>query len=140
MLRNGKSVGPTGHADQQPIGRPQGLHIKLAAAVTDPGRIQRIGFQLRIMGGVGNVRSLLAQIFNDRHCQRRALDGIRTGAQLVDQHQGIFVRLSHNINNIHHVRGESGQVLGNALFISDISKNTFKNSNFRADICRHEHA
>ena len=132
MLRNGKGVGPTGHADQQPIGRPQGLHIKLAAAVTDPGRIQRIGFQLRIMGGGGNVRSLLAQIFNDRHCQRRALDGIRTGAQLVDQHQGVFVRLSHNINNIHHVRGESGQVLGNALFIADIHQDLAVQRQFAA--------
>ena len=132
MLRNGKGVGPTGHADQQPIGRPQGLHIELAAAVADPGRIQRIGFQLRIMGGGGNVRSLLAQIFNDRHCQRRALDGIRPGAQLVDQHQGVFVRFAHNINNIHHVRGESGQVLGNALFISDIHQDLTVQRQFAA--------
>ena len=84
------------------------------------------------MGGGGNVRSLLAQIFNDGHCQRRALDGIRTGAQLVDQHQGVFVRLSHNINNIHHMRGESGQVFGNSLFISDIHQDLAVQRQFAA--------
>ena len=62
------------------------------------------------------------------NCQSRALCGVCAGAQLIKEHQGIFIRFFNKMHHIGHVGGEGTEALLNALFIPDIRVNFLENA------------
>ena len=52
--------------------------------------------------------------------QSCALCGVCSGAQLIEEHQGILIRLLNKMHYIGHMGGEGTEALLNALLIPDI--------------------
>ena len=55
---DGEGVGLAGDAHQQTVGGPQRLHVEFAAGVLHSRRGHGEGFQLRVVGGGGDQRTL----------------------------------------------------------------------------------
>ena len=108
-LGNGKGIGFTRYADQQPVSGTQGGHIKFAAAILHPRSLDGIGFQLRIVGRAGQTNIAVAQLLDDGLCQGSALHRVGTSAQLVQKNQAAVVRNLKNLDDIHHVGRKGGQ-------------------------------
>ena len=115
---DGEGVGLAGDANQQSVGGAQGLHVELTAGVFHPRRGHGEGFQLGIVGGGGDQRPLTAGAFDDGNGQGRALDGVRTGSQLVKQQQALVVHLPQDLHDVGHMGGEGGQALFDALLVA----------------------
>ena len=119
-LGDGKGVGLAGDADEKLVGGPQGLYVKLAGGVLDPRRGHGKGLQLRVVGGGGHLGPPLADVLYDGDGQSGTLDGVRTGPQLVKEDQAALVRLLQNLHDVHHVGGEGGEALLDALLVPDV--------------------
>ena len=76
-------------------------------------------------------RALPAAVLDDRHRKRRALGRVGARAELVKEHKGPVVELLEHADDVDHVRGEGGERLGNALFVTDIGENTGEEGNSR---------
>ncbi len=87
-LADRESVALAGYADEQLIGRAQGGHVKFTAAVFHALRFQREFLELGIVSGGGDLCAALTELFEDGDRQRRALNRVGTGAQLVDHREG----------------------------------------------------
>ena len=90
---DGKGIGLAGDADQQPVSGAEGLHIELAGGVLHSRRGHGKGFQLCVVGGGSRFCPKRSDVLNNGDGQRRALHGVSTGSQLVEQDQTIPVRL-----------------------------------------------
>ena len=86
-LADQKCVGFTGHAHTQLIGGAQRFHIKFAAGIYHAGRFKCKHFELCIMRGSQDQRTLTAQRFDHCHSQRRTLGRVGSGAKFIQQHQ-----------------------------------------------------
>ena len=117
---NGEGVAFSRHTDQQPVGGPQGLHVKFAGGVFHPGSGQGVHLQLAVVGGGHGADSLFLQIVQDGDGQGRAFGGVRSGAQLVEQHQAVTVSFFNEGHHIGHVGGEGTQRLLDALLVADV--------------------
>ena len=133
---NLKGVGLARHPDGQPVGGPEGVHVKLHRGVLHPGLAERIGLELAVMGGGQGGYPHLAQPLQNGHGQRRAFGGIGARAQLVKERQGPRGHVFQNIDDIGHMRGKGGQRLLNALFIANVRVYLVKHRNLRTVIGR----
>ena len=121
MEEMGKGVALSRHADKQPVGGPQGFHVKFAAGVFHPRGGEGKYLQLAVVGGGDGGGSLSCEgAGEDGHGQGGSLGGIRAGPQLVKEHQGTAVRLLPEGHNVGHMGGEGTEALLNALLIPDI--------------------
>ena len=84
------------------------------------------------MRGSGAHRPRLSDILYDRHGKSRALNGVCSRAKLVKEDERAFVFLLHYRNYIHHMRGEGGKRLLNALLVAKVYKYLFLNTERRA--------
>ena len=123
---NGESIGLAGNADEQPVGRPQGLHVKLAGGVDNPLGAHSVELQLGVVGGGHHPAAHFPAEFDDGGGQGRTLRRVSARAQLVKEHQGSVVALGYHIHNGAHVAGEGGKALGNGLLVADVGKNGLK--------------
>ena len=105
---NGERIGFSGNADQQPVGRLERLHVKLAGGVDHAVGTHGVNFQLRVMRRRGDLSAALAAEFDQRDGQRRALRRVGACAKLVQQHQRLAVADAHDLDDILHMRRESG--------------------------------
>ena len=121
-LGDGKGVGLAGNTNQQAERGGQGLHVKLTGGILHARRGHGEGFQLRVVGGGRHSAPQLPHPLDDGNGQGRALHRVRTGAQLIEQHQAVAVRLLQNAHYIGHMGRESGQILFNALLVADIGQ------------------
>ena len=109
-----------GHAYEQAVCRTESFYIKLTASVFYPLSTQGKLLQLCVVSCARDFRALLSELFENRDCQRRSLDGIGACSQLVNQGEGGGVRLFKYGNNICHMSREGRKALLNALFVADI--------------------
>ena len=123
---NSEGIGLAGNADQQLVGRPQGLHIKFAGGIDHALRAHGIEFQFRIVGGCHHAAAHFATEFDNGSGQGCAFSRVRTGTQLVKQHQSPVIALLHHIHNGAHMAGEGGQTLGDGLLVTDIRQDGIK--------------
>ena len=72
------------------------------------------------MGGGGHLGPQPPHMLDDSDGQGRALHRVRAGSQLVEQHQAVAVRLLQNLHDVHHVGGEGGEALLDALLVADV--------------------
>ena len=121
-LGDGKGVGLARHADEQPVGGPQGGHVELAAAVLHlhAGCLDGVGLQLGVVGGAGQAHATAPQLLDDSLRQGGALHRVGTGAQLVQEDETAVVRHLEDVDDVHHVGGEGGERLLNALLVADV--------------------
>ena len=87
LFADGKGVGASRHADEQPVGGTQGLHIELTAAVHHAPGFQGIELDLRIVGGRHDPAVPLPELLDDGDRQRGALHRVGAGTQLIQQYQ-----------------------------------------------------
>ena len=92
------------------------------------------------MGGGGDLRALQMQPFQDRHGQSRALNGVGTGAQLVDEDEGLLVGVLQDVHDVRHVGRERGQGLLDGLFIADVRVDRLEDAHLAAVRHREHHA
>ena len=123
---DGKGIGLSGNANQQLIGRPQALHVKLTGRIDNALGSHGVELKFGVVGGRHHPALHLAAEFDDCHSQCRTFRRVGTGAQLVKQHQRPVVTLIHHIHNGLHVAGESGQALSDGLFVANIRQNRVK--------------
>ena len=90
------------------------------------------------MGGRRDPAAALAEFFEDGNGQRRALDGVGAGAQLVDQDEGAVIRLLEDGDELGHVGGEGREGLLDALFVADVDEDILKGRDGRARSGRDE--
>ena len=57
----------------------------------------------------------------------RAFRRVRAGAQLVEEAEGAAVSLFQDGDDVRHVGGKGTEALLDALFVTDVGKNLFKN-------------
>ena len=86
-LGDRERVGLARHADAQPVGRRQRLHVELHGGVEDARLAVREQFQLAVVRGRDQGRARLDEPPDDRDRQRGALGRVGAGAQLVEQHE-----------------------------------------------------
>ena len=120
---NGEGVALSGYADEQPVGGPQGLHVKFAAGVFHKGGGKGVNLQLAVMGGRHGAHAPVVQVVQDGDGKGRALRGIGSGSQLVEEAEGVRVRVLQDGHDAGHVGGEGAQALLDALLVPDIRKN-----------------
>ena len=72
----------------------------------------------------------------DRDGKRRALCRVGTGAELIEQDEGIAVCFVEEGNHIRHVGGEGTQRMLDALLITDIGVNLVENGKGGSVECR----
>ena len=106
LAGNGESITLARDADEQPVGGPQGFHVKFAAGVFYLWCGQGEHLQLTVVGGGHGADTLAVEPGQDGDGQRCALVGVGAGGQLVEEHQGIAVRFFQNIDNLRHVGRE----------------------------------
>ena len=87
------------------------------------------------MRGGGDLRAAGADVLDDRDGEGRALDRVGARAQLVEEDEGIAVRLVEDIDNGLHVRGEGGKALLDALLVADVGENAGEHAH-RAAVAR----
>ena len=85
--RDGKRVGFTGNPNQQAIGRPQRLDIKLTGCVLNPCFVGRIDLEFGIVGGCRNDGAAAPGVLDDGNRQCRAFCGVRACSELIKQYQ-----------------------------------------------------
>ena len=88
------------------------------------------------MGGCDGGRPRKTQPFQNCNGQRRTFCRVCTCTQFVQQNQRVIAGLFHHFHNILHVRGEGGQALFDALFISDIRINLLEYGKLTGRKCR----
>ena len=71
----------------------------------------------------------LTGVTDDRDGERRALDRVGTGAQLVEQHKVALTAAVHDGDDGLHVGGEGGQALLDALLVADVRVNMLEQAN-----------
>ena len=71
------------------------------------------------------------KIRNHRFREGLPLVGIGASAQLVDEHETVFIGVIDDFHDIGHVRGKGGKALLDALGIPDIAVNFPKDGNLR---------
>ena len=75
------------------------------------------------MGGRHGAHAPVVQVVQDGDGEGRALRGIGSGSQLVEEAEGVRVRVLQDGNDAGHVGGEGAQALLDALLVPDIRKN-----------------
>ena len=132
LLGDGKRIGFTGRTDDELIGRTERIHVKLTGSIANAVRIERVGFELRIVCGCGAKRVFLAYRFQNGNGKRRALDGVCSRAHFVEEDEASALDVCEHLHDMHHMRGERGKRLLNALFITDIREDIVENAHHRA--------
>ena len=132
-----KGVALSGNADGQAVRRPQRLHVKLHRGIFNALCSQGKSLQLAVVGRCQGPHFDMQQPCQDALGQGSTFRGIRSGAQFVKQHQVPGRHLVHNLHDVGHMSGESGQALFNALLVSDIRKHLLKYSQLCSRIRRH---
>ena len=84
------------------------------------------------MCGSGAERILFAYRFEDGNSKRRALDRVRACTHFIEKHERAALDGSKHLHDMHHVRGEGGKRLLNALLIADIREDIIENAHERA--------
>ena len=108
------------HAHQQTVRRKQRIRIELHAGVFHAFAAKRKGLQLTVMGCHHSKYALLRQVIQNGHGQCSAFIRIRTGTDLIHQHQVPLPHLLKNAYQVHHMAGECGKALLNTLLVPDI--------------------
>ena len=103
LARDRKSVASSGYSDQEPVGGRKRCHIELTAGVADTGCGECVGLELSVMSGCHNVHPSFMQIREDRPRESRALRGIRSGSELVEEHKRTLVRIFEDRDDVLHV-------------------------------------
>ena len=134
---NGKGIGLTGNANEQLVGRLQGIHIELAGGIDDPLGSHGVELQLRIVGSCNDTAAHIAAKFDQRDGKCRTLSRVSTGTQLIKQNQCPVVTFRNHIHNGAHMAGEGRQALGNGLFVTDIRQNGIEGRQTTAIAGRH---
>ena len=104
--RNGKGITLAGNTDQQTIGGLQCFHAEFTAGVFHTRCRQGIDFEFAVVCSCHGADALLMQMRQDSDSQCRTLGRIRTGPQLIKQHQRVTIRLLQEGDDIGHMRGE----------------------------------
>ena len=120
--RDRKGVGLARHADQQPVGGPQSLHVELTAGILHPLSGHSVELQLGVMGRCAHLHAQRAALLNDGLGQRRTLHRVGAGPQLVVECQRPVIRLVQDIHHIGHMGGEGGKGLLDGLLVADIGQ------------------
>ena len=126
-LGDGEGVGLAGDADEEPVGGGQGVDVKLTGGVLHPGGGHGVHLQLGVVSGGGHQGPQLPGLLDDGGSQGRALDGVGARAQLIEEDEGLVVRLLQNAHNVHHVGREGGEALGDGLLVADIGQYAVEN-------------
>ena len=119
---DGEGIALAGDADQQVIGGAQALHIKLAACVLHSRSGQSVHLQLAVVGGGHGPDPPPVEAVQDCDGQSRPFRGISPGAQLVKEHQGMFIHVPEEGDDVGHMRRKSTQALLNALLVPDVGE------------------
>ncbi|MNC16267.1 hypothetical protein D3C75_641160 [compost metagenome] len=90
------------------------------------------------MGGGYHPAAHLMDILQYGDRQGGALRRVRSGPQLVEEHQALGRHVPKNADDIGHMAGEGGQVLLNALFIPDVRIDGIEDAQLAAVLRRHE--
>ena len=117
---DGKGLAGAGNAVMQPVGRRQGHGIEFHRRVPHPGAQAGIPLDEVEMGGDHGPRANRPQPIEQRHGQSAAFGRIGTGAQFVQQHQGIRPGLLQNLPQPGQMPRKGRQVLLDALLVADI--------------------
>ena len=128
-LGNGKCIRLAGRTDNQLIGGAQRLDVKLAGGVGDAVCLNGISLQLCIVRGGGDARAVAAQLLQDGHGKRRALNRVCARAKLVKKHQRVWRDAPEDVHNVDHMRRKSRERLLDALLVADV----------RQDVVKHAH-
>ncbi len=131
-----KSVALSGNADGQPVGRPQGFHVKFHGSVLHPLGGEGKGLQLAVVGGGQGADVQIQQPLQNALCQCGALGRIRTCSQFVKEHQIPGGHLLHDFHNVGHMAGEGGQALLNGLFVPNVCKHLLEHRQLCAKVRR----
>ena len=126
LAGNGKGIGLAGDADEQLVGGLQCLHVKFAGGIDNPLGAHGIELQLGIVGGSHHPAAHFAAELNQRNGKGGTFRRVRTGTQLIIQHQRPVVALSHHVHNGFHVAGKGGKALGNGLLIANVGQDGIK--------------
>ena len=84
------------------------------------------------MGRCGDNAAARAGILQNRHGKRRALDGVCSRAELVEEKKRSVAALFEHVHDVHHVRREGGERLLDALLVADVRKDFIKYGNAAA--------
>ena len=88
------------------------------------------------MGSSHSTDTILTQPVQDRDRQRSTFIRIRSGTELVEEHQGLRRRMFQNGNDVGHMGGEGTETLLDTLLITDVRIDIIKNSQFGSILCR----
>ena len=102
------------------IRRTERLDVELARGVHDAGLRGGIDLQFCVVRGRGDGRSELPRALDDGNGKRRALGGIRTGAELIEQDERAVAAGVQNSDDVGHMRRERRQALLDALLVADV--------------------
>ena len=129
-----KGVALARHADGQPVGGPQGLHVELHAGILHPGGGKGEGLQFAVMGGGQGTHLFLQQGGENGLGQGRALGGISARPQLVKERQVVGGYLVEDTHDVGHVAREGGQALLDGLLVPDVCKHLLEHRQLRAQV------
>ena len=93
------------------------------------GCLDGVGLQLGVVGGAGQAHATAPQLLDDGLRQGGALHRVGAGAQLVQEDEAAVARHLEDVDDVHHVGGEGGKGLLNALLVADV----------RQDMAEHRH-
>ena len=139
-LGNCKGVALPGNAHKQAVCGRKSFHIKLAAGIFHPRRLQSVHLDFRIVRGRRKLCAVKLKPLDYRYGKSGALNRVGSGAKLVKQHKASVVRLVQYANGVVYVGRKCRKALLNALLVADIRKHAFKNGNGAAFSRRNHHS
>ncbi len=95
-------------------------------------------FQVCVVGGNYAVSLLKVQLIQYCLGYRSSQHGLGTGAKFIDQQEREFIAVPEKIFHIKEVGTVGAQIVFDRLFVTDIDKNTLKNSGFASFLQRNQ--
>ena len=112
----------TGFADDEPVFGAQGLAVKGHARVEDALSFLGVLFDLRVVRGGEEQTAAAAQLLQNGNGDTHALRRVGTGAELIEQHEGIPRGVVQDIDDVRDVCREGGKILRDVLPVADIAQ------------------
>src|SRR5262249_56096086 len=101
--------------------------VKVDGGGHHPRRCRSVSFQPVVMRGGQHKTVFCTKFVEQSDGQRGAFFGRRSGSHFVDQNERLRRGGFQHAFQIQHVRGKSGKVRGNRLFVADIHEHAIEN-------------
>ena len=135
-LGDGERVGASGRAHEEAIGGLEGDGVELGRGVDDAVGGVGEDLEFAVVSGGDDHAVEVEELLKQRAGQGGAFLGVGTGAELVEQDEGLRSGSVDDAHDVGHVCGEGGERLFDRLFVADVGEDVVEDGDAGAGFGR----